>query len=211
MINSYTKLPYGLYEEILAVSADLPEVDRVVKVIALLTGQTEKQVLNAPLEEFSGWCASARFLDRETPAPGRVAASYACGAMRLVPVSDFRKITTAQFIDFQTFIDGEGDPVVPLLSCLMVPEGCTYGEGYDFAEVREAIRNDLSVADVLSLHAFFFSRYAAFLKDSRTSCARELRRVRDPQKRADLEERLKEADRMLEAMLSRTGGDGWRQ
>lgn len=208
MIDSYTKLPIAVYDAILAIPYDLPEEDRAVSIIALLTGKTEREVLNAPLEEFSAWVARSRFLDREKPVPGRVAASYVCGGFRLIPAMDFRKITAAQFIDFQSFSHGtEQEILVPVLSCLMVPEGCTYGEGYDFDAVREAIRQDLSVADALSLYAFFLTKFAEYVMDTRTSLARELRKVKDPARRAELTAQLEEADRMLRT-LSASAGTG---
>ena len=213
MIDSYTKLPLAIYDAILAIPYDLPDEDRAVSVIALLTGKTEREVLNAPLEDFSAWAARSRFLDREMPQPGRVAASYVCGDFDLEPVRDFRKITAAQFIDFQAVSSAAGDEhdiLVPVLSCLMVPKGCTYGEGYDFDAVREAIHQDLSVADALSLYAFFLTKYVEYVIATRTSLRKEIRKVKDPTARAELTERLRKTEAMLETLSAGAGAGSTR-
>ena len=91
-----------------------------------------------------------------------------------------------------------------VLSCLLVPKGKTYGNGYDIADVQKAIRDYLSVTDALSLLAFFFASSEVLLARSLTYSEKEAKKVKDPAKKAAIQERIKAA----RAMLSPTAGAG---
>ena len=184
IIDNYDALPVGLYLDIVDVSrSDLPEIDKQVRIISMLTGLAESDVLALPIDTYKRYAEKTIFLQQPC-AEGRVASSYKAGAFDLVPTSDLAKITAAQYIDFQT-LSKEGDAkTVELLSIFLVPRGKRYADGYDIAEVQQAIRRDLSVRDVITLAAFFFRKYVQSIASSLTSCKRAIRRMRDPSKRA---------------------------
>lgn len=213
IIDSYARLPIGLYQDIRALQeGDTPydDIDLRVKIMAMLTGQTERDVLNAPLAESSVWADAITFLERPAPEIGRIASSYRCGRFELVPTGDPRNITTAQYIDFQTFAP-EGDArLVELLSVFLVPRGCKYNDGYDIAEVQAAIREDLYVTDALAVSAFFLTKLAALIRTSRSSLARMARKEKDPRKAARIRTELARLERLTETVLkaSRPAGDG---
>ena len=95
-----------------------------------------------------------------------------------------RKVTAAQYIDFQTFAEDRDHRAVEMLSCFLIPRGCDYNDGYDVLDVHRAIRDEMSVATVLSLLAFFFKSWVESIKAIRTSLKREARRIRNPERRA---------------------------
>ena len=187
IIDNYRDLPYGKYEEIVRLcETEMTDVDRKVAVIAVLTGKTEDEVLRLPLDTFTRYSAATRFLEAECPENliPAVARSYPVGGFVLVPVADMRKVTAAQYIDFQTFAEDRDHRAVEMLSCFLIPRGCDYNDGYDVLDVHRAIRDEMSVATVLSLLAFFFKSWVESIKAIRTSLKREARRIRNPEKRA---------------------------
>jgi len=202
IIDNYRDLPVGKYEEIVNLCrTGMPEVERKVAIIAILSGLTEDEVLHLPLDKFTEYSGKSRFIERECPENliPPVARSYPVGDFVLVPVTDMRKITAAQYIDFQTFAKEKETRTVEMLSCFLVPRGMEYNEGYDILEVHDAIRREMSVAEVLSLLAFFFGR---FLKSTRAILTSSIRRLKNPETR----KRMEEAYRSLAASL--TSGDG---
>ena len=187
IIDNYRDLPYGKYEEIVRLcETEMTDVDRKVAVISVLTGKTEDEVLRLPLDTFTRFSASTRFLEAECPENliPAVARSYPVGGFVLVPVADMRKVTAAQYIDFQTFAEDRDHRAVEMLSCFLIPRGCDYNDGYDVLDVHRAIRDGMSVATVLSLLAFFFKSWVESIKAIRTSLKREARRIRNPERRA---------------------------
>lgn len=187
-IDNYRDLPVGKYEEIVRLcEEEMGEVDRKVAILSVLTGKTEDEILHLPLPTFTEYSKKSRFLEHECPdnlIPA-VRRSYALGGFVLVPVTDIRKITAAQYIDFQTFSKEKEKRMVEMLSCFLVPRGMDYNEGYDVLEVHDAIRNEMSVAELLALVAFFFGR---FLKSTRNTLTYSIRLLekKNPEKAKEI-------------------------
>lgn len=204
-IDSYSSLPLGGYLRILDLIEDkecAPE-DLQPRILAVLSGLTEDEVLDLPLEDYMRGARASAFLQNEPSNKFKVRKSYECGPFRLVPVRDFRDITAAQYIDFQGFAkDGRGN-FVELLSCMLVPEGKRYGEGYDPAAVHAAIRVHMNVPDGLSLHAFFLSSLVKSMRRT-LSCS-----MRAAWKAMPWGTRMRTAARLGRLAASGGNGDGF--
>lgn len=203
-IDNYRDLPVGKYEEIVRLcNEEMTEVDRKVAILSILTGKTEDEILKLPLPTFTEYSAKSRFLEKECPEnliPG-VSRAYHLGGFVLLPVTDIRKITAAQFIDFQEFSKQKETKMVEMLSCFLVPRGMDYGEGYDVLDVHQAIREEMSVAEMLALIAFFFGK---FIKSSRriTTYSIRMMRKKDPEKAKEMEAKYKE---MVDSVIDGVG------
>lgn len=195
IIDNYRKLPIGKYNEIVKLcETEMDEVDRKVKIVGILTGLTDDEVLALPLTDFTECCAKAKFIDLpcpETLIPS-VSKSYPVGGFNLVPVTDMRKVTTAQYIDFLAFSKDKEHNIVEMLSCFLVPKGMDYNEGYDILDVHNAIKEEMSVAEVLAVLAFFFGSWTRSLHSTLSYSERMARRVKDKEKRQMIMERIAE-------------------
>lgn len=205
IIDNYRKLPIGKYLDIVELcNTEMDELDRRVKIIGILTGLTDDEVLNLPLTQFTDYSAAAQFLDKQCPENliPAVSKSYPVGGFVLVPVTDMRKITTAQYIDFQTFSKDKEKNLVEMLSCFLVPRGMDYNDGYDIADVHNAIREEMSVAEVLALLAFFFKSWAESIRSTLSYSVKEAMKIEDKETKAKM---LKKIRSVLD---STTVGDG---
>lgn len=205
MIDNYRDLPIGKYLEICEIKRNegIDILTEQVKVIAILTDMAEEEILDLPITEYKEMARKLGFLGKEYEGEVQVAKSYKIGGMELVPVKDMRKITTAQFIDFQMFAKEWEKHLVELLSTLMIPKGKKYCDGYDIVEVHQAIRENLSVADVLSLSAFFFKQWLQSINSSLTYSISEIKKIPNKEKRVEM---MRELRRMLTP--SQQSGDG---
>lgn len=210
MIDSFAKLNIGAMLRLSAIPEGIEPLDRQVAILAVLSGCTEDEILALPLDEYSRRVHASRFLDSEMPrrVPQR---SYKCGDFTLVPVRDFTKITTAQFVDFKTYTDkAAGDAgklsalTVELLSCMLVPQGCDYCDGYDPLDVQEAIRDNMRADDALALSAFFLSRW---MRSSRRILASSRRTARRLKMNTTLE-KIRTLRQMRKALLTRSARSG---
>ena len=194
MIDNYNTLPLGFYLDIDAVLQDkgADDLDKQVRIIALLSGLSVDDVLTLPLAEYSALSAKTDFLRHECPpvsAPSRVIS----GDFVLVPAKDFTAITTAQYVDFQTFSKGGTQKLPELLSVLLIPEGHKYNDGYDMADVIRVVR-ELSLPVALGLSAFFFGRLVQSIQASLTS----LESAKIPKRRkAELRKRAEDLQTLL--------------
>lgn len=193
IIDSYDKLPLGVYLDIMALVEDttLEEDDRQLSIIALLTGETEDTLLKLPILDFRKLAEKARFLEEEVPRPAAVPKVIRLGGIDLIPTTKITKITTAQFVDYQTCVKEGNKRLVEMLSCFLVPAGCEYNEGYDIDYVQNAIRDYLTVTQAQGLAAFFFRRWTALVGSSLIYSALMARRIRPKEKRKEMKEQIK--------------------
>lgn len=195
IIDNYRKLPIGKYNEIVRLcETEMDEVDRKVRIVGILAGLTDDEVLALPLTDFTECCAKARFIDLpcpETLIPS-VSKSYPVGGFNLVPVTDMRKVNTAQYIDFLTFSKDKEHNIVEMLSCFLVPKGMDYNEGYDILDVHNAIKEEMSVAEVLAVLAFFFGSWTKSLHSTLSYSKRQARRLKDKGKRETMMAMIRE-------------------
>ena len=203
IIDNYRNLPVGKYLEICKLSRDesIDALEQQVKTISILTGLSEDEVLALPITQYKEFAGKTKFLEKDYDGKLQIAKSYCLNGIELIPVKDITKITTAQYVDFQTF-SKEGDMyTVETLSTMLIPKGKKYNDGYEITDVHKAIRENLSVADVLSLYAFFLSKWVTSIKDSLIFSAKEIQKIPDKEMRNKLMKQMEE-------IHSKINGDG---
>ncbi len=206
MITSYKELSIGKYVEIgkLVKDESLDELSFQVKVLAILADKSEDEILNLPLGEYTDMVRASQFLEGKDATLTPIADKYVLGGYELVPTKDIRKIITAQYVDFQEWNKaGADDHMVEIISCFLVPKGKAYNQGYDIVEVQEAIRNNMSVAEVLGLIAFFLTLWQRSIKYSLNYSRREARKMKDKEKKEEMLKKIAETEMRLQ-----NDGDG---
>ena len=175
--------------------------------MSILTGIGEDEILDLPIQEFKVMTSRMGFLERDLPTEvTRLEESYRIGRFDLVPVIDMRKISTAQYIDFQSFHQaGFEEHFVEILSCILIPKGRKYNQDYDIIEVQDAIRRDLNVHDGASIYAFFMFSCRESIKDILTFSLQETKKIKDKAKKEKIQEQIRRQMRRLV-----TSGDGSR-
>lgn len=205
IIDSFNKLSLGKYMEIQAISREegVEEIDKQTQILSVLTGISEEEILHLPIVEYKELVAKSEFLAPENIKYHPVAKKYIVGGFELVPVRDFRRIETAQYIDFQTYAPDLDKYLVEFLSVILVPKGHRYNEGYDIIEVQKALREEMPVSDGVSVAAFFLTlsrkSILSFLNYSRE----EAKRIPDRTKRKEMMEKIEAQERLLKG-----NGDG---
>ena len=197
IIDNYRDLPLGKYVEILRVSKDkaLDDLDRQVRIISILSSIPEKDILSLPIDDYKQMVAKSRFIEQPSPEQHTyLAKSYKVGPFDLVPVTNVAKVTTAQYIDFVEFQKADVDLyIVEIMSTLMVPRGKKYAQDYELSEVQDAIRRDLSTADMLTLYAFFLVSLSASASGILSSSKRLAKGIKDKEKREAVMRRIRTA------------------
>lgn len=215
MITSYDQFTLGAFCALADIDArELDDLDRQVEILAVLSGATTDDILRLPLDEYSRRVLASRFLDE--PMPQRLPQrSYKVGEFDLAPVRDMKHLTTAQFVDFKTFVDSaDGDKTTlirltpQLLSCMLTPKGRDYCDGYDPMDVQAALRDHLRADDAIALSAFFL---ASWMKRSARILASS-RRVAKRMKRRDILRKIREVRQSRKVLLTTSphAGDGRR-
>lgn len=184
MINDYKKLPIGKWMEIRDIQRDEAIEDNYTKTVAMLSVLSdiaEEDLYDKKLEEFSRMTGEMSFLLKEVPQVP-VCDKYKMGGYELVLVNSLRDLTASQFIDYQTFIKDTDKYIVELLSIFLVPKGKKYCKDYDIADVQKAIRENMSIADAMSVSAFFLDLLKVLYKSMRIYLTKTLKKMKKKMK-----------------------------
>lgn len=201
IIDNYRDLPIGMYLDICEIDrrTDIDELHKQVGIISLLSGMAEEDIYALPIGDYKTLASKTRYLSHPYDGEVLTAKVYSLDGWVLQPVQDFRKITTAQYIDFQTFVKGGEHNIVEIISTMLVPKGKKYNQDYDVVELQKSLREHLSVADALSLFAFFFVQYNQLIKDSLTSCREEAMKIPDKEMRRKTLRKIQEQEDLLKS------------
>lgn len=169
MITSYEEMSVGVYCKIMDALNDTgaSENDKTLALVSALTGLSVDDLLDEPVDEWRRQNAASAFVG-EYPAPHAVRDAYTLRGVRYIPTLKESKMTAGQFIDFSEYLkrEAEGEFWAEVLSVILVPEGKTYGKGYDVGEVQDAIRAELCILDAIALRAFFLTSCGLSAKDT---------------------------------------------
>ena len=198
MIDNYNKLTIGKYLELIEILEDdgLADIDKNVEIIALLDDKEVDEIYDLPLAEFNDKIQFTSFLYEE-PKPLQVSTVYKLGGMELESVLDLNKLTTAQFIDYQTYVKDK-KKMVELLSVFLIPKGYTYNKDYDILEVQKVIRDNMSITQAMGLSDFFLLLYRGLLTASLSSSIRRLRKMAKKEKNMEKRKMMEQAIRNME-------------
>lgn len=207
MIESYRELPLGKYIEVNKISRDesLDELERQVAILAVLCDMTEDEVLNMPIMEYKECARKATFLEHPVDVKNRrFIGNIKVEDWTLKPTTDIRDMTTAQYVDFQEFTKEGESNLANILSCLLVPKGYKYNDGYDITELQGVINRSMSTDMAVSLSAFFLRRLRTSIKSMLTCC----RLILKIDKKMDMMEKNKKMVEIMQTEHLLKSGDG---
>ena len=184
MITSYSNLPMGKYQRVIeALKQKEDAIDAHVEMLSILYDLTPEEVMNMPLEQYQELSFNCSFLMQPLPpVKGRICKEYKFGDMVLVPTTDIKKFSAAQYIDYQQMIQEDGK-LIELMSCLLVPKGCKYAQGYDIADVHKVIAEYMCVSDVMEMSAFFLRKLKNSISNTLSCLELDMTLSRDKDKR----------------------------
>lgn len=158
MITNYNELPIGKYLQIADILKGADDPNAVsLQILSVLSGMTEDELLDLPMEEFSRLMGKATFI-LEPPQSKVAMPRYTLGDMVLDVNVNVAKMTAAQYIDFQTYCKNPEKNYIEILSCFMIPHGHKYNKDYDVADVQAAIRDYLPTNSANGIYAFFLRK-----------------------------------------------------
>ena len=178
--------------------SDEDDITKQAELIATIEDISVDEVLNMPIQESAQKVKSLAFLN-EFPMKGyRSLKTQVMGGKTYDVITDMSKLTTAAFIDYQTYTKlSFRDAYDKILSCFIIPAGFTYNDGYDVAEVQKVIRENLSWPEVQGMLGFMLKRYAKSFMRSRQFLIKEIKKEKDQMKREELQSKVKDMDLQL--------------
>ena len=194
IIKDWKDVTLGIWQRMNEISQREDEIQRIIGFVALFNDMKEDDVLAMPLDEFKERMKELAWMN-VPPEIEQPKQEYTINGKQYVLTMDFHKLTTAQYIDFQSYTKSED--YSQMLSVFLIPKGKKYGEGYDVFETQQDLKQ-MPVGEVLGLMGFFIILYrswsAALLKYS----SRILRKAAKREKSKELMETVKKTEELAD-------------
>lgn len=199
--KNWKDITIEIYDKIRALETEIvtqeQALDVNVKLLSILCDVDELTIINLPLTEFTILVGKAEFL-KEMP-KYTIEQYYYDNKGRVYEVQmNLREMTTAQFIDFQTFVKDKDKNFKHLLACFLLPKGKKYGEDYDIIEVAEHLYKNMSIATARSVMFFFILQYQAL---QQVMLNYSIREVKKQMKKTKNKEAKKNMEMALQQMM----------
>lgn len=149
------------------------ELEANLAMLAVLCDADIQEIENLPLTEFSRLLKQTDFITKMPKVD--IKDKYVINGKKYNVCLGVNKMTTAQYIDYQTFgKDIEGN-LKNLVSVFLIPEGKKYGE-YDLEEVIDELYNNMPIADAYSVCFFFTLQLQSLTKVTLSYLERKIRK-----------------------------------
>jgi hypothetical protein len=137
IIDSWQKVSVAAYDRIVEIQREHP-TDCARYIIEELYDIDDAEAL--PLHEYAGLVAALRAFSEEPVAESRLTgtATYTINGRVYEVDCTPSAFTAGQYIDFTNYVKN-GSRLQDLLSVVVLPQGHTYGDGYDMQQAREDI------------------------------------------------------------------------
>lgn len=178
------------------IQADIPETYKTVNIISILTGLSVEEVERIPITVFAKLKNQLDFLNTEIPKV-KHKDKYNLNGRIYTLNADISSITTAQYIDYQTYIK-ENNPI-QMMSLWLIPEGHQYNDGYSMEQVLLDIQ-DMCFLDVQSVAFFLQLQFATYILIMRDYFKKEMKKSKMDKK--DIKKLATHFNNMASSLLS---------
>lgn len=204
MITSYKDLTVNKYLELQELlKSDCDDIELQAQMIGILSDMSEQEVLSCSLEKYQAMVVCTSFLLEKPKLNNHIPNSIVINGTKYQICKDVPNLNVAQYIDYQTLTAKEDkDKYLPqILSCFIVPEGHTYGDGkYNTQDVVNDIGEHLSIQDAVSVCFFFHRKYRRLIEDTLIYLDWKLKRMKRKSKDETTRKKMEEAMSQLQVL-----------
>lgn len=131
-------------------------ISKYTSVLSSLKGITEKEISNMPIDDFNNEINDVNeLLKKQIPKKLHTIDKYYIDGNKCRILLNASEMSTGQFIDYSNTLKDDPDNLSMLCAILFIPEGKTYGDGYDVLKNRDFIYNNFKLVDAIGINFFF--------------------------------------------------------
>lgn len=194
--NNWNDITWNEYEQLEQIlTSDIPADYKSIHIVSLLTGKDIDEIEALPVSKFSKLAEQLSFIDSD-PEHRSHKFKYVINGRDYNFRGKLDEITTAQYIDYRSYMDKDEKSVVDLLSVFLIPSGHEYNDGYDMEQVKSDV-GDMCWLDVKAA-TFFFNKWLATyiltLKSSLLKTMKKTLKGKTYQERKKIKQDMKELE-----------------
>lgn len=201
MINNYKDLSIKKYNEILALTKD--SMDGIIsadvfqfEVLSVLSDMDSAKIINLPLDEYHSMVQESKFLLKPLTVSGKRIRHLSINGKDAYVVKDAKSLVAGQYIDYSNYLkmdNVEEEHLHQVMSVFIIPEGHSYGDGYDMEEWADEINEHLSIVDAKDISFFFQKESRKSLNRTLNSLVWTMKARSMMEKNAERREKMKES------------------
>lgn len=149
------------------ISADINDTYKASNILAVLAGVEVDEIEDLPIHQFYKLTPNIEFLRNDPPKCDHKDV-YEINGHKYCLSANITDITTAQYIDYQSYMREENPDLCKITSVFLIPDGHKYNDGYDMEQVWKDI-GDMLYIDAMAL-AFFLRKQLALYIITLTDC-----------------------------------------
>lgn len=185
----------------------IDEIDKNIGIVSILCDTDEDEISSLPITEFSKLVEQTAFLNKMPRV--EIRDKYVINGKKYNVFTNLKKMTTAQYIDFQTLQKNYNKNLKYLLAVFLIPENKEYGD-YDIDEVADDLYRHLSIADAESIMFFFAMSYRALTQGILTYSISQMKKEMRKEKNKILKFKIGRAIiQMIQTKNLLKNGDGY--
>lgn len=156
---SWDDVSLSKYEEIVKVfeDKDLEEMDKNVKVIAILEDKAEDEIWDMPIGELGKYDIS--FLNDFNYPKNIKFNKIKIGEWDLVVDNNLSNFSVAQYVDFNTYWSEKRKDLAKVISVFLIPKGKKYNTDYDLVKLVNDIKDNISLPMANGIAFFLLKRF----------------------------------------------------
>ena len=199
--NSWEDLTWNEYEQIEQIlNTDIPSDYKAVHLVSVLTGVSVDDLERLPISQFQKLIPALDFLQTEAVTHTHQF-EYTINGREYDFKGKLTEITTAQYIDYRTYMGEEQQDIVKLMSCFLIPKGHEYNDGYDMEQVQSDI-GDMCWLDLRAAAFFFRIQLSAFILTLKSSLVKDMKRTMKGKSRTEKKQIRQQIKEMEESLNS---------
>lgn len=201
--KSYNELPLRVFNEILNINTT-DEAQFQIELLSILADVNENDILNLSLTEYHKLKKQATFITGFPSDNSYAPDKLTINQHKYTVCKNFKQITAAQYIDYQSYLKMKDKKYEFLLSCFIIPEGKQYGEGYNIDDVIKDIL-ELDVTTVVNICFFFLNYYLTSIDSILHYWELRMKKMIRKEKNLEMKQKMQEIINQIHLMKNGVG------
>jgi len=173
--TSWDDVTIKQFEQLQQINKEDPNAD--IDIVSILCGIDVETIEQLSLSNFANITSKLSFLS-VPPKPCKPSKQLLINDRVINITMGANEMTTAQFFDFRNYINATIDKkTAHLLSCFMVPDGCSYGVGYNINDFIDWINENVSVVEAQAYTNFFMLTFLSFADAFLTYSQKQMKKM----------------------------------
>ena len=202
--KSWRDVSINEFYEIKDISEDetMTDYEKEVALMAYINNMTEEDVWKMNINSFRKLQSEKKWMQEFNFDTKKTFKKITINNNKYTVDVNLQHFSVAQYIDFQTYWpmrDNMRDIIGNILAIFIIPNGHSYNEGYDIAEVVNDIKSSIDIMTANEIIFFFLSSYQTLMKVSVSYLKWMTKRKfkKDKLKTKQLEEQIQNLEKLI--------------